>query len=278
MDPKTNSTGTARGRPEIEFVAEKAARLVELVRGFPIAGIEGSYKMSRQSLLSNRLMIGLSRSSIEDDAILAILHSLNAPAELLKEIVPSLPPANLVLFGFEDGDTHCLYKFYLEYWDRLVEAVDAGVLAPALLHLGFKWSAATGERIAVTRYSCFPMLTHEDILERVRSFHRATEHSGPLGAVKSILHAAFRRANSFVYLEGEEEGSPRRSYDVNLYAAELKLRDIASELAVLRDYFAIPVQDFGRLFDRIGEATLGHISGGTGRAGEDFVTFYYDMD
>jgi len=223
-------------------------------------------------------MVGVNRDGVADRVILARLADLGVPSGFLGPIASGLAAANLVLFGFEDGTNDCIYKFYLEYWDRLVESVEKGDLTPAILHLGFKWGAATSARVAVTRYRCIPMLSWEHIFERVRSFHAGEGSQRSLEVVESILHAAKIRSANVVYLEGEGDDSPRRSYDVNIYAANLKVRDVEAELIAARDHFAIPKAPLERLMATIGGSALGHISGGRGRTGEEFLTFYYDVD
>ena len=80
------------------------------------------------------------------------------------------------------------------------------------------------------------------------------------------------------YVEGEEEGSTRRSFDVRLYEADLKIGEVVGDLVKARDLFAVPTDRFDRLIEIIGGKTLGHISAGTGRDGREFLTIYYDAE
>ncbi len=76
----------------------------------------------------------------------------------------------------------------------------------------------------------------------------------------------------------EEPGNARRSCDLNLYQADLCLRDMADLLTVLGDEFAIPRHQIKALLDRCGALALGHIAGGRGRDGAEFVTIYYGVE
>lgn len=79
-------------------------------------------------------------------------------------------------------------------------------------------------------------------------------------------------------LDVEEEGSVRRSFDLNLYPLDLTIaaaRPILNELG--RD-FALPSDQIGGVFDPLGALALGHISGGVGREGRPFATIYFGVE
>ena len=269
---------TTTDETRIASIAAMSARLIGQLGGFAIKGVEGSFKMSRSGLRTNRLMIGVERAGHSDEAILDALAPLGVPSEHLLTIRRDLPRANLVLYGFEDGASDCTYKFYLEFWDRVVEAVAAGDLSRRLLHLGYKWSASTGAKIATTRYHCEPGLSAGEVLDRVRGFHARPDPGELRSAVEGILLAATARTGTFLYLEGDEEGSPRKSYDVNVYNADLRVRDVRDELEAACASFTQSAGELDKLLAKIADRALGHISGGTDRNGGEFLTVYYDAE
>ncbi len=262
----------------VERLAEMSARLIGPVRALAVSGVEGSFKLSKGSLLANRLMLGVSRADVADEAILRVLPPLRIPGEYLAEIRRGITEANLVLFGFEDGAGDGSYRFYLEFWEAVAAAVRAGHTAPMRLYLGFKWSASTGAKIAVTDYHCFPLLTPEEVGGRLDRLYRRSPGSSTRAIVDAIVGAAVARSRRLVYVEGEEEGSTRHSFDIRLYEAGLKIREVIGDLAAARDLFAVPADRFDRLIEIIGGKTLGHISAGTGRDGREFLTIYYDAE
>ena len=73
-----------------------------------------------------------------------------------------------------------------------------------------------------------------------------------------------------------EEGNPRRSFDINLYEAALRLRDLDSPLAAARRRYRISDETFGPLFQQVADARFGHLAGGIDRRGRDFLTVYYE--
>lgn len=72
----------------------------------------------------------------------------------------------------------------------------------------------------------------------------------------------------------EDEGRPRRSYDINLYRVDTPLRRHAGAIAALCRAFGLDGAEALILKD--GEGTiLGHVAVGVGADGAEFVTLYY---
>jgi hypothetical protein len=88
--------------------------------------------------------------------------------------------------------------------------------------------------------------------------------------------ATARPGELFLYVETDEEGDPRRSFDINLYKSELRMRDIDSSLRGLGQHYGLADAEFLPLIARIGPHLLGHVSGGLDRAGNDATTLYYE--
>jgi hypothetical protein len=79
-------------------------------------------------------------------------------------------------------------------------------------------------------------------------------------------------------MEVAEPDNPRRSYDINVYPAELHLRDIADLVTAVAMEFAIPGPAVQALLERTGALGVGHLAGGSGRNGAEFVTIYYGVE
>jgi hypothetical protein len=79
-------------------------------------------------------------------------------------------------------------------------------------------------------------------------------------------------------MEVAEPDNPRRSYDINVYRAELHLGDIADLVGSVAADFAVPRPQVRALLERDGARDLGHLSGGRGRDGSEFVTIYYGVE
>ena len=98
--------------------------------------------------------------------------------------------------------------------------------------------------------------------------------------MNNILQMASERvaAEKLLYMEVTEEGNPRTSFDLNVYKAGIPVRVCAPILMEACRHYRLPEGEFRALLEKIGRKPLGHLSGGIGRDGKDFLTIYYGME
>ncbi|HEX5093543.1 MAG TPA: hypothetical protein VFV84_12735, partial [Burkholderiales bacterium] len=254
-----------------ETVARDAAahgqRLLDRIIALGIDyGREDSFKMSAGRLLADRFLIGLRARELSTRSILDVAAGIGMPEPLVSALLAQLPRADVVLFGMEDGDAGLIYKAYLEFWEEIRRTVRAtGSTAPALMNLGFKWQADGVAKPVVSRYTCYPMLDLAGILARVRRIHAGHEDQPSGGAARSLIERAAARGAPFIYLEVGEEGTPRSSYDINLYRANLTLAEVEPIVRETARRYALPEDRFLAFYSGIRARPLGHLSGGVGR-------------
>lgn len=256
------------------------ARVRELGVGF---GFERSFKLSAGSAQGERLILGVRSRQAGPAAPAAICRAIGMPEARIAELEAALPEANTIGFGFEGDERGGVYKVYLEYWERLWQRLqrDPKDVSPALLFLGFKWPARDAARCTVARYTCHPLLALGGIRQRLEALYDGRTESPSLEATRAILDLAGRRlahGDSFVYVEAEEEGNPRRSFDLNLYKARLPVDDLRPALAALGERYAIPAAVLAQTLAPAAGRPFGHLSGGLGREGRDFLTVYYELE
>lgn len=252
--------------------------LLELVDARGLAyGREDSFKMAKGSLLAERFLLGIRTARIPAKTFLDIAAGIGMPEKFRSPFLGQLPDADVVLFGMEDGETGLVYKAYLEFWDKVRrEVLASGTNEPALLNLGFKWYARDSSINVVSRYTCYPMLDLAGMLRRIRGIYgAATDQPSCQIALHLVQLAAARNAAS-IYMEVSEEGTLRRSYDINLYKANLTLGAIEPVLLEAASRYALPREQFDALYSRVRNRLLGHLSGGMARDGSDFLTVYYE--
>jgi len=275
--------GNLRSAPTDEDAPAAArpllARVRELGTGF---GFERSFKMSAGRLQDDRLILGV-RSKLTDAASLAgVCRHIGMPEAQIERFEQALPEANTVGFGFEGDEHGGVYKVYLEFWDKLWQRLLRAPrdLSPELLFLGFKWQARDAARATVARYTCHPLLPVEDIRRRLEALYEARSDSPSLQATLDMLSLAAGRVrgDSFVYVEAEEEGNPRKSFDLNLYKARLRVDELQPVLSAVAQIHAIPAQTLVQATARAAGRPFGHLSGGLGRDGRDFLTVYYELE
>lgn len=256
---------------------QTAALLLGLVAelGVPYQ-YERSFRMSQGALLANRFLLTLDTADLGSDArgrSLAICERLGMPAELRRQAEERFAMARCVHFGFEGGADSIVCKFYLE---RAVPAAERG--APALLHLAFKWDLLRKTQV-LTEYWWHPASRLEDIEARLAQVYRGGEPAASHAIAKAVLELAASRApvEKLQYLEVQEPDNGRRSFDLNVYDAGLQLRDLQPLLHRMRERYRVRPGQFQALYDQVRDKTLGHLSGGVHRGGEDFFNVYYGV-
>jgi hypothetical protein len=187
------------------------------------------------------------------------------PSPLLEAMHADANRATTVHFGFEEGVTSSIFKVYLEFAGNLHGAW------PVLLHSAMKWDVQHPERATRGTYTWIPGVGPEEMMLRVRDIAR-----GPSGdACERILPVAFERSVELMYLDVSETENERRSFDINLHSAQLRVKDVRETLLEACGRYGVRVERLDALLERIGETRLAHVSAGMNRDGRDFLTVYY---
>jgi hypothetical protein len=261
-----------------------AAHLLELLAEIGTgAQYERSFKLLDGTLLANRLLLAIEKQAIpgEPEArVLDVCQRLGMSEAGLGLFRTHLAEADVVGFALEEDESTCLIKAYLEFRRRYAEARrktrDKG--ATYLSHLGVKWDVEDPGRSVLGQYVCFPALTADDMLERVAESHYRSRDGEALAVVRGIAELAVRRVgqDKLLYLEATEEGTPRASFDINLYSANLQMREVSRFLSTAFRYYGIPEGQSRRLSESMQDGTVGHVAGGTDRRGREFLTIYFE--
>lgn len=269
-----------------EGLPGKAIALFQLVKNLELeVGYERSFKVFDKTLLKNRFLLGFSKKSLKEDPhekILEICEKMDMPDALRKDFGEKLPEANYVHFGFEEDENISVYKAYLEFYDKIEESIQRRTGRPDsfLLHLGFKWDANDNSRRVLTRYTWYPFLSVENIRRRISDILDQQKYGPPFGIANGILEIASQKVthHDILYLEVAEEGNPRKSFDINVYRANLQVADLYPLLSEMYRYYAISPKKFENLYAQIKTKSFGHLSGGISRSGADFLTVYYGVE
>jgi hypothetical protein len=289
--PSTAKSAPPAIRPEVsdhstEILSEKAGLLFQLVKNLDLeVGYERSFKVSQKTLLENRFLLGFSKSSIKrnpHERILEICERMEMPDSFMEDFSGKLPEANYVHFGLEENERTCIYKVYLEFYDKIQEEIKSqpSESEQFLLHLGFKWDVSDNTRHALTRYTWYRSLAVEDILVRLADILDPQKYRKSLEIAEGILTTASSRIphHDILYLEVSEENNPRRSFDINMYRAALELRELHPFLSEMCQHYSISSETFHALYEQVKTKIFGHLSGGIDREGKDFLTVYYGVE
>jgi hypothetical protein len=201
------------------------------------------------------------------------------PLPCLEAAREAFDMAHCVHFGFEGDAQSIVYKLYLERAVPELEARQArATLSPVLLHLAFKWDVVQQADV-VSRYLWYPFYELKQIEARLAEVYRRIEASPSLAIAQDVLHLAAARmpAERLQYLEVHEDDNARWSFDLNVYGANLQVKDVQAVLQRMRSHFGVRPGDFQALYDQIKSRPLGHIAGGVHRRGDDFFNVYYGI-
>ncbi len=269
----------------VERTDQRASFLFKLVNELGVnIGIEHSFKIFRETLISERFLIGFKRADLSGEIhkrIINICREIHMPEDFLKDFQEKLPESNIVLFGFEKNKTSRLYKSYLEFGDRFEKMRwdNPDRLKPFLIHQGFKWDASDNRISTKAEYTCFPLFSVENMLERLPGFFYDRKRKRPSEIAEGILKVASQKIGheEFLYFEVSEEGNPRKSFDINMYRANLRLSELYPFLLDIVGHYSIPDEKFLALYEPVKSQIFGHLSGGIDREGRDFLTIYFGL-
>lgn len=275
--------GQAAAHAPPDAAGEKAALLFALVGELGVPGqYERSFRISESGLQANRFLLTVNQRDIAGDGrerALEICRRLGMPGALLAAVRERFPLANCLHFGFEADAGSILCKLYLERAVPPEEARRARERAePTLLHLAYKWDPDSQKHVT-TEYLWHPALSAPEIDDRLA---RHVYRDGPpasLDIARAVLALAAGKAaaEQLQYLEVQEEGTDRRSFDLNLYNAQLQVKDMLPLLHRMRELHAVRPGQFQALYDQIATKALGHLAGGVHRNGKDFFNLYYGV-
>lgn len=245
-------------------------------------GYEDSCKLSQGRLLTDRCLVSFGRDALCGDGanlatVTRILSDLGAPSLCQTWLADHIAGAGVIHFGFEADGGGLIHKVYLEYVRdaRLALETPGGPRAPVLVHRALKWRVGT-DHIRETLYWLVPNgnLGLED---------RLAQHDGAAKAATGIARGILRRAlartgaDDLILLDVADVESARRSFDLQLYDAELRLADIADEVMQLGRDLDIPADALAGFVAGHSASVLGHVAGGQDASGSPFATLYFGV-
>jgi hypothetical protein len=264
----------------------KANFLIQLIQDLGVLyEFERSIKMSPEKMLGNRFLLIVDKKDMglaPDEKILGICERLNMPEDFLILFEENLSLANPVDFGFEADNGTCIYKVYLDFslkW-KSEAGTEVDKRKPYNMFLGFKWDAHNNAKKAVTKYTWHPFLSFEDIERKILNIFGRDKYSEPFETAKDLLEIAFRRTTQdrIYYLDVSEEESERRSFDINVYSANLQMKELYPLLLKVCRHYTISTQQFNNFYGLVESKRFGHLSGGIDREGKDFLTIYFGLE
>ncbi len=170
------------------------------------------------------------------------------------------------------------------YWtgenalDGMLDAIGLIIIAVAVADVG---KFLFEEEVVADREMRRPAEARgvEAIGRRLDGLRPAGGAFASVDAALAMIEAARHRCpdDRIFFMEVQEEGSPRRSFDINFYSAGLRVASVEEPVRRMAAAYAIAPPEIDGLLSRIGGEPLGHLSGGMGRDGRDFATLYFGV-
>lgn len=249
-----------------------AQALYLLIKNLPLNGYERSFKMAANNLWSERFLAGISTDVIAMEDIDFLMRKTGLPEAFMTSAQEQLSEANFIHIGFEQGH-FSTYKFYLEFPNS---NGDASTSQP--LYVGYKWNAENSAQRAISRYTQPQTMSLSNLLKKVDGMYGDQKENDVVRNIaKAIITQAAEKVSTteLLFVEVREENSPRLSFDINLYETGMRIRDLQPMLLELSQHFVIDAEEFAELMKRTEDDLAGHLSGGTDRNGNAFLTTYH---
>lgn len=265
--------------------AADARILLDAVEALGVEGYqERSLKLCDGQVLSERFLLSLHKSALGErpqDRIETLLADLGPPAAYIQDLSRHLDAADIVHFGYEGGTATSTIKLYLEFSGQFWSSVDAtqGHCDPLTVHRAYKWDPHNAASHTLAHYRCQPFMSLDAMTQVMADIYNDSASPEPLDIANTLLRQAAAKLpeQDIFFLQVSEEGNARQSFDVNLYDAELHLRDIAPLLQRMAAHCVLSMDQVQGLFENLSDEALGHLSGGIGRDGKEFFTIYFGV-
>lgn len=254
--------------------------------------IERSLKFTQGHLNDQRFLLSIDKAALGEEGVhqLALLVAgLKMPSKYQEQMLLEMLRADIIHLGYEGGESGSFYKVYLEFAEQFLKRSASGEgeslgSRPELLHIAFKWDAVNPNRAALTYYRCHFNMLRRDMDERIKSaFTVSSTNSELLEQAESLSMSMLDRvcqqidASDVLFMQVSEEGNDRNSFDINLYDAELKLKDVEPVVTSVASLLGV-ADEWGCLFEVSFDEVLGHMAAGIGRDGRPFFSFYYGVE
>ncbi len=230
--------------------------------------LEQSCQIRRGHVNSDRFLVSTAKKHLGDREE-SILRDLGFPREGQDFLDRHRRNARYVHFGFEGRDRP-FFKVYFE-------GAKTDFRAKEPIFSALKWDPGQPNALVLTEYHAvaadsFPALVCA--VGRILS-SAPSEFQHLLWDVLRPF-ASVSRTSDLRLLEVVEPGSPRRSFDLNLYPLGLNVHELGGVFRKLAAFLAME-QPLAEWLQRVGITQLGHLAMGQHRDGEPFFTIYFGM-
>lgn len=270
------------GDPKRTPIEAQGRRMLSLIEALDCPfGLERSAKLGDGDINEDRFLAIVHKDSLGPDVeatLRRISRELALPEVMLDKLCKHLAEAEIVHFGYEGGKAG-LYKIYVEFSGNVRRGLVKGAKsATELVHLAVKWRPDDPGSAKVSRYVWPADVRGVEAIRERLGLRRGEVGMPASGVVALDLVEAARHQcpdDRIFFMEVQEDGSARHSFDINFYSAGLRVAAVEQAIRKMAAAYAIAPAKIDDLLARIADEPLGHLSGGMGRNGKDFATLYF---
>ncbi len=240
-------------------------------------GLERSVRFHQNVFEPRRVLVSFAIGDIGVDALVEVLRicrNMRAPGRQLQSISRFFARAAYVHFGFEFSGNLVVGKCYLELPPPTENAPTA---SGRLQFLGFKWAMNESSMAVVTRYRILRLPDWDDAAAIMRANTGSVLQPVMQGLLIAVCNQKDIGTPTPSLLEIEEEGSDRKSYDLNVYDLNFTVSQQAEPLMLAAGVLGLDSKVVAQWLAVNSNAAVGHIATGLGRDQQSFFTVYYGM-
>ncbi len=240
-------------------------------------GLERSVRFQQNVFEPRRVLVSFSISQIGVHALADVLNlcrTMRAPERHLQSISRFFAGAAYVHFGFEYSGDVIVGKCYLEL---PTTEENAPATSGRLQFLGFKWSMSESSMAVVTRYRILRVADWKDAATIMQANTGPALQSVMQGLMTAVCMRGQAETCTPSVLEIEEEGSDRKSFDLNVYDLGLSVVALAAPILLAAGVLSLEGAAIENWLAMNSGASVGHIATGLGRDQQSFFTIYYGL-
>lgn len=230
-----------------------------------------SVKLGTRNINRDRLVIGMRACDITFKKLARKLLEMKFPESKLIELENRYYQADDIGFAIEVLDEGIDLRVYFEikYTDSKWYKVKAERMKnkdyyTMPLFIGYKWMH-NNPKIIISQYDYLQFLDGDSTIKRLKDISSYL----PNCIIKALSGKKEEDIRNYVVMEVKDNDSKRFSYDIRFDANKIYLKEFSAK--EIMDNFKVNIdalKDFNTL-------SIGHISGGKDKNGEDFLTLYF---
>ncbi|MDA7874419.1 transposase [Rhodopirellula sp.] len=220
----------------MDDLASRATLPFKILQDMQIpAAYERSFKIDAHGVFANRYMLGIQKHFLKG-TLGRILEQLECPFAARAELSRHQPDSSMALLGCEEANGEISYRFYLDYYERVIAQqrdTNASDFMPVLAFQGWKWNV-DGTAFRRTDYWQQLNVSREDIRATIVSvLGRSSSLTEPIVQFMDAVCAGTNCIPKFVVAEDAKQKIEAWLVDYN----EQRARSVLGNLA--RTKFAL---------------------------------------